>query len=228
VPDDSAEPVPIITTVAEYAGQSTIRVSATQLGPRYSSSDAKRIVAEWVEFLAAGPSPIRDLQFVSRTPRRLFDALAGQQQLRRLSVKWGDYEDLSALSDLTRLTYLRLGGASSVRNLSPLSALAGVVELELASLRHAHDLDPIGAMRTVTSLEVAGDTWSMRIAHVDSLSFLRQMRQLRRLRLDTLVVDDLDYSPILELSNLQSLVVTRARGMRPKFEELVASTPWDA
>jgi len=218
----------MITTVAEYAGQLAIRVSATQLGYRYSSSDAKRIVSEWVEFLAAGPSPIQDLRFVSRTPKRLFDALAGQQQLRRLSVKWGDYEDLSALSDLAQLTYLRLGGASSVRDLSPLSALPGVAELELASLRHAHDLNPIGAMQTVTSLEVAGDIWSMRIAHVDSLSFLRQMPQLRRLRLDTLVADDLDYGPILALPNLQSLVVTKARGMRPKFEELVASTPWDA
>lgn len=226
--NDGDESVPVITTVAEYAGQPVIRVSATQLGPRYSSSDARRIVSEWVEFLASGPSPIEDLCFVSRTPRRLFDALAGQQQLRRLSVKWGDYEDLSVLSGLTQLTHLRLGGASSVRSLSPLSALSGVVELELASLRHAHDLDPIGAMQTVTNLEVAGDIWSMRIAHVDSLAFLRQMPQLRRLRLDTLVADDLDYSPILELPNLQSLVVTKARGMHPKFEELVASTPWDA
>jgi hypothetical protein len=228
VADHSVEQVPLITAVAEYAGQQAIRVSATQLGYRYSSSDARKIVAEWVEFLASGPSPIQDLQFVSRTPRRLFDALAGQRQLRRLSVKWGDFEDLSALSDLTDLSYLRLGGASSVRSLSPLSALSGVVELELASLRHARDLGPIGTMHGVTSLEVCGDIWSPRVAHVDSISFLRQMPQLRRLRLDTLVVDDLDYSPILELPNLQSLRVWKARGMRPKFDGLAASTAWDA
>jgi hypothetical protein len=225
---DSSDEIPLITTVAEYAGQSAIRLSATQLSPRYSSSDARRIVAEWVEFLAAGPSPIRDLRFVSRTPGRLFDALAGQKQLLKLSVKWGDYEDLSAISDLNQLLYLRLGGASRVRSLSPLSALTGVVELELASLLRARDLSPIGAMHGVTRLEVAGDVWGMRVAHVDSISFLRRMPHLCKLRLDTLVVDDLDYAPILGLPNLESLMVMKVTGMRPKFEELVASTPWDA
>jgi hypothetical protein len=107
-------------------------------------------VAEWVEFLASGPSPIDDLRFVSRTPRRLFDALAGQRQLRRLSVKWGDFEDLAALGGLAHLSYLRLGGASNMRNLEPLSGLSGVAELELASLRDAHDLSPIGSMSGVT------------------------------------------------------------------------------
>jgi hypothetical protein len=50
------------------------------------------------------------------------------------------------------------------------------------------------------------------------------MPQLRRLRLDTLLVDD---APVLALPNLQSLMVTKAKGMRPTFDDLVASTPWD-
>ena len=222
------EPVPAITTVAEYIGQSAIRVAATQLGPRYSSSEAKRILAEWVEFFASGPSAIQDLELVSRTPRRLFEALAAQRQLRRLSVKWGDYEDLSALSELTDLSYLRLGGASNVRHLRPLSELPAVAELELESLRHAHDPGPIGAMSGITSLAIAGAVWSLRIAHVDSIAFLRQMPQLRRLWLEAVIVDDLDYSPVLELPSLQNVWVMKARGMRPAFEDLVASTPWDA
>jgi hypothetical protein len=42
VTDKREEPALAITTVAEYTGQSAIRVAETQLGPRYSSSDAKR------------------------------------------------------------------------------------------------------------------------------------------------------------------------------------------
>jgi hypothetical protein len=171
VSDNSVESVPVLTTVAEYAGQPAIRVAATQLGPRYSSSDAKRIVAEWVEFFASVPSPIQDLGLVSRTPNRLFEALAGQRQLQRLSVKWGDFEDLSPLSELRNLSYLRLAGASKVRDLRPLAELSAVAELELESLRHAHDLRPIGAMSGVTSLGIAVAVWSLRIAHVDSISF---------------------------------------------------------
>lgn len=56
--------------------------------------------AEWVEFFRSGPTPITDLTFTTRTPKRLFDALAGQPQLVRLSVKWGDYEDLSPLENM--------------------------------------------------------------------------------------------------------------------------------
>jgi len=228
VTEKREEPVPAITTAAQYTGQSAVRVAATQLGPRYSGSDAKRIVDEWVEFFASGPSAIQDLELASRTPRRLFEALAGQPQLQRLSVKWGDFEDLSPLSELTSLSYLRLGGASNVRDLRPLSGLPAVAELELESLRHAHDLSPIGVMPGVTSLAIAGAVWSLRIAHVDSISFLRAMPQLRRLRLEAVIVDDLDYSPVLGLPSLQNLWLMKARGMHPAYEDLVASTPWDA
>ena len=47
--------------VCEYQGEASIRVSATQLGTSYSAAAAGRIVDEWVNFLAAGPSPIREL-----------------------------------------------------------------------------------------------------------------------------------------------------------------------
>ena len=83
-------------------------------------------------------------------------------------------------------------------------------------------------MSGITSLAIAGAVWSLRIAHVDSISFLLDMPQLRRLRLEAVIVDDLDYSPILELPSLRSLWVMKARGMRPAFDDLVALTPWDA
>ena len=64
---------------------------------------------------------------------------------------------------------------------------------------------------------------SPRIAHVDSVAFLRQMPQLRSLLLHTIIVDDLDYSPILELQNLEAVAVMKARGMRPAWDN---SPPW--
>jgi hypothetical protein len=57
---------------------------------------------------------------------------------------------------------------------------------------------------------------------------LLEMPQLRRLRLEAVIVEDLDYSPILKLPSMRSLWVMKTRGMRPAFDDLVASTPWDA
>jgi hypothetical protein len=110
-----------------------------------------------VDYFSAGPSPIQELTFVTRTPKRLFEALRGQPQLKCLQLKWGDYEDLSALEGMQELRTLVLGGASSVRTLAPLARLHKVGTLSVDSLRHAHDLSPIGLMGGVTSLDLGGD-----------------------------------------------------------------------
>ena len=217
----------VLTSVDEYAGERQVCVGATQLGLEFSRTQAQRIVAGWTDFLSAGPSPIEDLEFVSRTPKRLFDALAAQTQLRRLTLKWGDYEDLNVLTGMTGLLDLRLRGASSVRVLDPLAAMKSVEVLEIDSLRHARVLDPIGSMGSVRDLELGGDWMSPRVAHVDSIRFLHTMPQLERLRLHTLVVDDLDYSAILSLPRLRSVRAMKAKGMRPAYEVLKSTTAWD-
>lgn len=215
----------MITTSAEYAGQPSIRIAATQL-VGWTRTAATRVLDEWVEFFTAGDSPIQELHFVSRTPKRLFDALATQSQLKRLELKWGDYENLKVLAEMSCLEELVLNGASSVQDLGPLAALQSVKRLEISSLKRVSDLSPIGQMRGVTSLDLGGDWMSIRIAHVESIGFLDQMPQLKELLLHTMIVDDLDYTPLQRLPSLESIRVMKARGMTPSFEELKATLPW--
>lgn len=217
-----------IVSVSEYNGESIVAVSPTQLGAPYTRTQASKILAEWVEFFAAGPSPIEELHFGARTPKRLFDALAGQTQLRRLFVKWGDYDDLSALEGMSSLRALRLGGASSVRSLQSLSLLGTLTHLEIESLRHVHDLSPLASLSGLCQLELGGDWMSPRIAHVETLSWLPSMRELGYLVLHSIVVDDLDYSPLLALPKLRAVRVMETRGMTPAAEELKRCLPWHA
>jgi hypothetical protein len=142
------------------------------------------------------------------------------------ATQWGDYEDLSTLEGMQELRTLVLGGASSVRTLAPLASLQKVETLSVNSLRHAHDLAPIGLMGAVTSLDLGGDWMSSSIAHGESISFLQNMPQLRRLLLHTIIVDDLDYTPILAVPALEEVRVMATRGMRPSYEELKAAVPW--
>ena len=51
------------------------------------------------------------------------------------------------------------------------------------------------------------------------------MPQLRDLVLHSMIVDSLDYAPLLQLPHLENLRVMKARGMRPRWEELVESFP---
>ena len=216
-----------LTEVTEYQGEASIRVSATQLGTRYSASAARRIVDEWVDFLAVGPSPIRELAFTSRTPRRLFEALAGQPQLRSLTVKWGDYSDLSPLTGMVELQQLALRGASGVHDLTPISVLTRLETLAVEGFRDIRDLSQLRKLQHLTSLELGGDWMTPRSAHVASIDVLRHLPGLQRLLLLTLIVDDKDYSPLLALPNLNAVRFKKVRGMRPPFEELRSRLPWD-
>ena len=145
--------------------------------------------------------------------------------MQRLRVQWGDHEDLSAVSGMTELRYLVLGGASSVKSMQPLAQLLRWETLDIESLRCVHDLTPIGSMTSVTSLTVGGDWMNPRNVHVDSIAFLREMPQLRRVILHTLIVHA--YSPLLAVPNLESVIFMKTRVMRPSFEVLKANLPWD-
>lgn len=215
-----------ITRLAEYEGQDALVVAATQLGTDYTDSQGRRIVREWEEFFSSGPSPIGELHFVTRTPRRLFEALRGQTQLHTLTVKWGDYADLSPLAEMTHLRKLHLSGASSVQDLQPLAGLLGVQDLVIEGLRRVRDLSPLTGMSAVTDLELGGDWISPRIARVESFAFLRNMPQLHTLLLHSIAASDLDYSPLLHLPNLTWVRVMEVRGMRPSIDVLKAETPW--
>lgn len=216
----------VITTVDEYAGEDTVMLGATQLGPAVSSSAARKVVQEWVDFFSAGPSPIRELEFTTRTPARLFDALSGQTQLESLEVKWGDYRDLSAVAGMEGLRCLFLRGASKVDDLEPLRNLTSLEALAIEGFKVIANPDPLGRLSQLTELELGGDWVAPRNGHLASLDFLHGVPLLEDLLLHALIVDDKDYSPVLSLRRLRTVRIMAVRGMRPTIEELKASLPW--
>jgi hypothetical protein len=200
----------------EYNGETVVAIEATQLD--VAPAVASRIVREWCSFFAAGPSPILDLEFVSRTPRRLFASLEGQPQLRRLALKWGDYEDLTALTSMVNLAHLRLGGASSVIDLTPLVALP-LRDLELDGPKRVSDYSPLGDLPALERLAITEPEWGPRL-HTSTIGWLQGLEELRELVLAP-IVDDHDYSPILALKNAERIYVSRHPAMRPDWEELL-------
>jgi hypothetical protein len=69
---------------------------------------------------------------------------------------------------------------------------------------------------------------SPRNAHVNSIGFLRDLTALENVLLHTIIVDDLDYSPLLSLPRLRSVRVMKTRGMKPSHEDLKSALPWSA
>jgi hypothetical protein len=218
---------PVLTEASEYQGQTAISVRCTQLGTEYSSSRARRIVDEWVELLST-PTPVTDLQFTTRTPRRLFAALAGQPQVTRLVVKWGDYVDLGPIGVMTGLRHLELRSASAVTDLRPLSRLDKLELFALEGFRTVEDPSPLARLHSLRDLEIGGAWMAPRNGHIATIGFLRELGALEKVLLHTVIVDDLDYSPLLDLPSLRSVRVMEVRGMRPQKDELRRQLPWKA
>jgi len=87
-------------------------------------------------------------------------------------------------------------------------------------------MTPLGSLVRLTALELGGNWVTPRNAHVDSIRFLRHLTQLEELLLHTIIVDDLDYTPLLALPRLKSVRVMNAHGMTPTHEQLKAALPW--
>lgn len=211
----------VIERVAEYDGAPVVAIAATQLG--LPAAQAARVLDDWIEFFSAGTSGIAELEFRSRTPARLFAALAAQTQLRRLELKWGDYADLSVLSGMTQLDTLMLGGAVGVTSLAPLTALGSLRRLVLTGTRRVADYAPLGRMSWLRELIVVDDFTGPRL-HARSVEFVRGMTGLTSLRWSP-IVDSADYSPFLALTNVDDLWITASRGMSPRMDELEAALP---
>lgn len=218
--------LPVLTEATEYKGEAAVVVACTQLGSKYSSSGAKRVLDEWVDLLRS-PTSITDLQFTTRTPARLFAALVAQPQLNRLVVKWGEYSDLTPIGAMTALRTLELRGAANVNDVGPLGSLRQLEHLALEGFDTLEDPSPLRGLSMLRDLELGGRWMTARNAHISSIGFLVDLQRLENLLLHTLIVDDKDYSPLLELPRLKSVRVMKARGMRPPIEELRQRLPWN-
>ncbi|MFD1722354.1 hypothetical protein [Amnibacterium endophyticum] len=205
----------------EYDGEPAVFVAATQLDA--SRPVASRIVQEWCEFFASGASAILDLEFVTRTPKRLFASLRGQSQLERLALKWGDYDDLAALAPMRRLLELDLGGASGVTDLQPLAGLASLRRLRLEGTKRVHDYSPLGSLAQLEQLTVSEGLGGPRL-HADTLGWVRGLRALRSLGFGV-TVDDLDYSAVLDLGHVEHISIAPVKGMHPSLVDLEWASP---
>ncbi|KRC60943.1 hypothetical protein ASE14_08275 [Agromyces sp. Root81] len=210
---------------AEYRGQTTVAIRASQL-PGLTAREQAKLIDDWCRFFEAGPTGIWDVTFPMRMPKRLFDSLASQTQLRRLAVQWGVFDDLTALSGMSHLVELELDSATSVTTLEPLRALTTLEALEIGGAWRVHDYSAVGDLTVLRQLKLGGGSEKRQEVH--SLDFLTGLRELRQLSLD-LVPDDLDYSPLLALTWVEeihlSTLETHRKRMTPSMTDLEWALP---
>ena len=210
-----------VVEVSEYDGQDKLIINCTQLDEGYSAKDKKRIWLEWCDFLVDNPDTFTELVFCTRMPQELFNAVCSQQKLKKLHIKWGVYPDISKLENLQALEYLSIGSGRSVSSIEPISKLENLVALSIENFQKIDDYSPLVNLKKLESLSLEGDFASPKILNVQSLGFLRHMQQLRFLSFLTARVKDKDYSPILELNNLEPLTLKPCKEVKQLYPQLI-------
>ena len=215
-----------VIEVSEYNGEKALTINCTQLGdsftPEYKTAKEKnRVVQEWCDFLQKNTTAFTELTFGTRMPQKLFDAVCAQKNLKKLHIKWGVYPDISKLENLQELEYLHIGSGRSVSSLEPISKLENLVALSIENFQKINDYTPLANLKHLESLALEGDFAAPKILKVQSLEFLRHMKQLRFFSFLTAKVIDKDYSPILELNNLEHLTLRSCKEVKQLYPQLV-------
>ena len=173
--------------------------------------DAKRILNDWCDFLSNNPNAFEKLILPTKVPQELFDAVCHQTNLKRLEIKWGGYKDLSNIENLTKLEFLDIGSGASVESIEPILKLKKLKAVQVENFQNITDYSGFAKLENLESLFIDGDRTSPRNIKVESIEFLREMPQLRCYRMLATILKNKDYTPILELKNLEYLAIRRKR-----------------
>lgn len=216
-----------VVEVVEYAGEKELIINCTQLDgymyPQYTKArEKKRVLSEWCEFLTENPETFTALSFGTGMPQELFNAVCKQKNLKSLYIKWGVYPDISAIAELQKLEYLHIGSGAGVLSIAPLAQLKNLIVLSVENFQKIMDYRPLTALENLELLSIEGDSLSPKYIHVDSLDFLRDMKQLRAFYLTAARVASKDYTPILELENLEYLWLSPRKEVKAIYNKLLA------
>ena len=176
--DDS---LPFIHFPEEYHGEEKLKLCCTQISG-LSDYQQKKVTDKWAEYLSAEKLPVKFLQCCTATPQRIFDAICTQGSIEVLRLKWGRFNDLSAITKLKDLRALHIDMASSVEDLTPIGELEHLEYLFLDNVKKTQDFSAIGKLSGLTALHICVGMWEW-LTEVESADFLLELKKLRYLSL---------------------------------------------
>ena len=214
-----------VIEVSEYNGEKALTINCTQLGdsftPEYKTAKEKnRVVQEWCDFLQKNTTAFTELTFGTRMPQKLFDAVCAQKNLKKLHIKWGVYPDISRIKNLTNLEYLHLGSGASVESIEPIAKLKNLVALSIENFQKINDYSPLTNLKNLESLSIEGDCFAPKNIHVNSFDFLNDMKQLRYFNFLAGILKSKDYTPILNLENIEHLTLKPSKELKDLYGEI--------
>ena len=197
--------IPFLYVCEDYDGAETVKLTCTQHSG-VSEYQQKQITSAWAKFLQKEQYPMKTVQFCTRTPKAIFEAICTQRSVTSLRFKWLAVSDISAIAQMKQLKALQIELGSSITDLSPIGELTELETLVLGSTVKITDYSLLGRLKNLKELvicsyptRVPGDVMTM-----ESDAFLTEL-------------PDLHYLDLADVKILRRTVLTPTSAERYEF-----------
>lgn len=161
--------------------------------------------------------------FAASVDQAYLDEICQLDALEYLWLGWPvTARDLSGLTRLPRLRFLKLDSPRNVTDFTPLAAMPAIERLFVENAKHMAALDWLAPLRVrLTALGIEGSMWTMQ--KIPSLAPLAGFR-FEALCLTSVQLADKDLTPLADCPNLAFLSCARF-APKPQFDALKALRP---
>jgi hypothetical protein len=209
----------------DYIGQKEVQLS-TGIKGYYTWNDFRKAEPNWINYLQNRETKIQTL-YAFNPSQELLAAIAEQPQIRKLVIKIAkDVYDLSVLQKMSQLEYLEINQVPTALDFEPLVKCRNLRVLNIFA-RKPLNFESVGKLTQLEGLYFgAGSDGGFvgKWVKVDNLQFLKNLRNLKRLKFDVKPLDS-DLSPLLNLKNLEEGWYVYFKGQVPAVEDMAKDHP---
>jgi len=170
--------------------------------PSKSIKYRKELEAKWIDILPS-LNNVTDISLRHRVNQQFFEAVCKMRNLKQLHFWTSTAQDISAISNLTKLKKLYLDSFSQLTDISPLQNAGQLEILSISNSFKIKNYEVIGKLTQLLALGLHGDKTAPKRLRLKSLRPFNKLGHLRHLDLTSTSIVDNSYDILLSLKNLK-------------------------
>lgn len=196
-----------ITELEDYKGTEALKLYCYGLSEeKYPlKKDRNKILKNWIDYFNNNKTNIKKLLITGIVNQKLLEAVCNQTSIEELVIYQGNFSDIKCISKLKNLKALSIYASSRVKNLEPLGEIPNLKVLILSNFTGVTDYSPLANLINLKQLGIHSSAGNL--IKVDSFEFLKNLKNIKNLRTTGFRLLNRDYSPVLDLKNLEFLSI---------------------
>lgn len=159
----------------------------------------------WIDYFNNTKTNIKKLLVTGIVNQNLLEAICNQTTLEEMIIFQGNFSDIHCIAKLKNLKALSIYASSRVKSLHPIGEVQNLEVLILSNFTGVTDYSPLEKLKNLKQLGIHSSMGN--VIKVASFDFLKSLTNIKNLHTTGFRLLNGDYSPVLELKNLEFLSV---------------------